>query len=210
MPTHGLQATTPQRSWGDRESPNIAPRFRTKDREIHDLHSLEVVNFTIRPTGKRCSLGVDAMIRSHSTRRPSPRLAPKWVSARAMLGLRAVVALLITLLQLASALHFTLVPHTFSAALGGVVHVHAESGARAAPRVAKHNARSPEIVADALSCLVDICPFADAPHGSLPCGAATVSGAAEFGAPGLLSEADARAANARRVFPSAPKTSPPV
>jgi hypothetical protein len=123
--------------------------------------------------------------------------------------LRALVAFLIALLQLASALHFTLVPHTFSAALGGVVHVHDDSGARLQPRAMARSARS-QLVPGAPACAPELCPFADAPHGSLPSVAATISGAARFGAPSLLGEADARTADTRRVFASAPKTSPPV
>jgi hypothetical protein len=121
--------------------------------------------------------------------------------------LRALVALVIVLLQFASALHFTLVPHTFSAALGGVVHVHGGTRAHASsPR----RGATPELLADAASCVVDICPFADAPHGSLPCAPATLSGVAAFGSPCLLTEAEARSPSARRVFLSAPKTSPPA
>jgi hypothetical protein len=138
------------------------------------------------------------------------RPATKAARARAFLGLRALVALLIALLQLTTALHFTLVPHTFSAALGGVVHVHGKAGLRTELPAATRGGRSQALVADALSCALDVCPFADAAHGSLPCAAATVSGAVAFGAPGLLSEAAARSPRTRRVFLSAPKTSPPV
>jgi hypothetical protein len=129
---------------------------------------------------------------------------------RVFLALRALVALLLTLLQLTSALHFTLVPHTFSAALGGVVHVHGELGVRAEPRAVTRGGHSPALVAGEPSCAVELCPFADATHGSLPDVGAEVSGVAAFGAPSLLGEADARSPDARRVFPSAPKTSPPV
>jgi hypothetical protein len=150
------------------------------------------------------------MIRSLPAFRPSIRHAPKVARGRAFLSLRALVAFLVALLQLTSALHFTLVPHTFSAALGGVVHVHGDSPARAEPRLFTRHAHSPTLVAAALSCVTDLCPFADAPHGSVPCAAATVSGTAAFGAPSLLGEAEARSPNTRRVFLSAPKTSPPV
>lgn len=120
-------------------------------------------------------------------------------------------ALLIALLQLSSALHFTLVPHTFSAALGGIVHVHAESLAPTdGARAPGHGTKSPSFVADALSCVVDLCPFVDAPHASPPNLAASISGAATFGRTSSLTEAEARSPNARRVFLSAPKTSPPV
>jgi hypothetical protein len=120
-----------------------------------------------------------------------------------------LIACSLMLLQLSSALHFTLVPHTFSAALGGVVHVHGPSRARAAPRAARAP-HSQTLVADALSCAVDVCPFADAPHGSLPFLAQAASHAATFGAAALLNETEPRSETARRVFLSAPKTSPPI
>lgn len=118
--------------------------------------------------------------------------------------------LVLALLQLGSALHFMLVPHTFSAALGGVVHVHTGSAARAEPRAHAHGAQAPAWVADAPACAAEACPFASAPQGSLARAAAPVSGAVAFGAPSLLSAAEARSPHARRVFLSAPKTSPPV
>jgi hypothetical protein len=149
------------------------------------------------------------MTRSPASGR-SGRPARKAGKVRVFLSWRALVATFVALLQLASALHFTLVPHSFSAALGGIVHVHGGSDARAEPRALTRAARSPAFVADAQSCAVDLCPFADAPHGSLPSVAARVSGSAAFGAACLLSEADARSPHARRVFSSAPKTSPPV
>jgi len=124
--------------------------------------------------------------------------------------LQALIAFSLVLLQLSCALHFTLVPHTFSAALGGVVHVHGSSRARVAPRGVARAPHSPALVADALSCAVDVCPFADAPHGSLPFLAQAASHAATFGATSLLSETEPRAETARRVFLSAPKTSPPI
>ena len=139
--------------------------------------------------------------------------ARKPAKAHVFLGLRALVAFLVASLQLSSALHFTLVPHTFSAALGGVVHVHGvgtRGRARAEPPAIARAAQPTVITTDALSCAVDRCPFADAPHASPACLAARVSGVAAFGAPALLNEAVARSPNTGRVFPSAPKTSPPV
>jgi hypothetical protein len=150
------------------------------------------------------------MIRSLPALRFDRRPTKKAAQSRIFLGLRAFVALSIAVLQLASALHFTLVPHTFSAALGGVVHVHGSSESPVAPQTLGRSSRTQALVADALSCVVDLCPFADAPHNSWPCAAATVSGAAAFGSVGQLSEAEARSPSARRVFLSAPKTSPPV
>ena len=151
------------------------------------------------------------MIRSLPATQPGTRPALKAAKSRVFLGLRALVAFVLTALQLLSALHFTLVPHTFSAALGGVVHMHGASPAvRTEPRTRTPNVRTETIAPDSLSCAVDLCPYADAPHGSLPGVEATVSGVVVFGTPRLLSEAPARSARTWRVFSNAPKTSPPV
>jgi hypothetical protein len=149
------------------------------------------------------------MTRAPLALRPSPRAAKRAAKTRVFVGLRALVAFAVTLLQLASALHFTLVPHSFSAALGGVVHVHGASQSRTEPRLG-HNQRSQAFVSDALSCAVDVCPFADAPHGSLPFAPSAVSGTATFGAATLLTETEPQHGAAWRVFLTAPKTSPPV
>jgi len=128
-------------------------------------------------------------------------------AARGVLGLYTLVGFLVTWLQLVSALHFTLVPHTFSAALGGVVHMHAEARAKEAPRRAS---RTPVARASTLACSVDVCPYANAPSSSPPCDPPEPSGAVTFGEARLLAKAEARAADTRRVFLSAPKTSPPA
>ncbi len=139
-----------------------------------------------------------AMNRSQAT--PSPQRA-----------LPTLVAWLVTLLQVVGALHFALVPHTFSAALGGVVHVHSEAFARAdsgsSVRVAQ---RTVALVSDAASCSVDSCPLADAPAGSVLPGASLATGWVSFGGVSLLGERATQAAASRRVFLNAPKTSPPV
>jgi hypothetical protein len=128
--------------------------------------------------------------------------------------LRALVAWLVTLLQVAGALHFALVPHTFSAALGGVVHLHAGSSAEASPRLSDRGAHpgSPgaSLVADALSCTADLCPAADVPPCSLLASASLATGWVSFGEVRLLGERAARSPESQRVFFSAPKTSPPV
>ncbi|HEY5374496.1 MAG TPA: hypothetical protein VIK01_12480 [Polyangiaceae bacterium] len=121
--------------------------------------------------------------------------------------LRAFVAWLVTLLQIVGALHFALVPHTFSAALGGVVHVHAAAGAQPS---ANRESRIASLVAGALSCTSDLCPTADVPPSSLLGGAAIATGWVRFGAACLLGERAACSPESQRVFLSAPKTSPPV
>jgi hypothetical protein len=131
--------------------------------------------------------------------------------------LRALVAWLVTLLQVAGALHFSLVPHTFSAALGGVVHLHVHGGssAEASPRLSDRAASRPgspgaSLVADALSCTADLCPAADVPPCSLLASASLATGWVSFGEARLLGERAARSPESQRVFLSAPKTSPPV
>jgi hypothetical protein len=129
--------------------------------------------------------------------------------------LRAFVAWLVTLLQVVGALHFALVPHTFSAALGGVVHVHGGSSAEAHSRLAGRAASQPgsssaSLVADTLSCTADLCPAADVPPCSLLASAAHASGWVSFGEARLLGKRAARSPESQRVFFSAPKTSPPV
>jgi hypothetical protein len=130
--------------------------------------------------------------------------------------LRAFVAWLVTLLQVAGALHFVLVPHAFSAALGGVVHVRAvvsaqtrtQSAERTQP--ASHEAHGTSLVAAALSCTADLCPTADVPPSSLLGSASLATGWVSFGEVRLLGERAACSLEAQRVFLSAPKTSPPV
>ncbi|HEY4103473.1 MAG TPA: hypothetical protein VGM44_06260 [Polyangiaceae bacterium] len=123
---------------------------------------------------------------------------------------RALVGFLLVFLQLASALHFTLVRHTFSAALGGVVHVHGETRREPAQRVSIQRSHARELTNASASCLIDICPYADAAHGSLPETASRLSGVAHFGEPRLLGAAEAESPRSRRMLQSAPKTSPPV
>jgi hypothetical protein len=136
-------------------------------------------------------------------------------SQHAQKPLRAFVAWLVTLLQVVGVLHFALVPHTFSAALGGVVHVHAVSSVQSAPPAERalsprRAARSASLVADALSCTADLCPTADVPASSLLGSASVATGWVTFGDVRLLGERAARVPESQRVFLSAPKTSPPV
>src|SRR6185369_14828530 len=110
--------------------------------------------------------------------------------------LQAALGLLVIVLQVLSALHFTLVRHGFSAALGGVVHVHAST--RAA------------LVSDTPACSAELCPDGNAPQSAAPHFELLAAGSAAFGEARLLSECAACTSESRRVFLSAPKTSPPV
>ena len=121
-------------------------------------------------------------------------------------SVRACVAWFVTLLQVVGALHFALVPHGYSAALGGVVHVHSVS-ASAVRRVAE---RGPALRAATATCISERCPVADAPQSSPPCFDLQATGSVEFGEARLLGERAARVPESLRLFLSAPKTSPPV
>src|SRR3954464_6304154 len=90
------------------------------------------------------------------------RFLPDYESVRALLGL-AVIAL-----QVLSALHFTLVRHGYSAALGGVVHVHAFSRGGRDPRAKRVALRTTTLTADAPSCGAELCPVGNAPHCPAP------------------------------------------
>jgi hypothetical protein len=125
-------------------------------------------------------------------------------------SLRALLGLLVIALQVVGALHFTLVRHGYSAALGGVVHVHALSRAEQGPRAKVAEPRTTALSAGVPACAAERCPVGDAPHGSAPRIELLAAGVIAFGEARLLSERAACASEARRVFLSAPKTSPPV
>jgi|SRR6185369_2670373 len=124
--------------------------------------------------------------------------------------LQAALGLLVIVLQVLSALHFTLVRHGFSAALGGVVHVHASTRAaqKSLPRIAPP--RSAALVSDTPACSAELCPDGNAPQSAAPHFELLAAGSAAFGEARLLSECAACTSESRRVFLSAPKTSPPV
>src|SRR4051812_24816205 len=90
------------------------------------------------------------------------RLRPDYKSLQALLGL-AVIAL-----QVIGALHFTLVRHAYSAALGGVVHVHAFSRSEQKPKSSAAVPGTETATRDAPACGAELCPVANAPHGSAP------------------------------------------
>ena len=118
----------------------------------------------------------------------------------------AFVALAVALLQLVGALHYSLVQHGYSAALGGVVHLHARAAAKSRARVAQVALVS----AEAPACGAELCSVASAPQSPALYFEAAVAGHVSFGQARLLGRALARSAGARRVILSAPKTSPPV
>jgi len=124
----------------------------------------------------------------------------------ALKSLYAFAALAVALLQLVSVLHFSLVQHGYSAALGGVVHLHSLARSEAKPL-----ARGVEVQsAEAPSCGAERCSVASAPQSPALYFEPAIAGHVSFGEARLLGRASARSAAARRVILSAPKTSPPV
>jgi len=123
---------------------------------------------------------------------------------------RALFGLAVIVLQLVSALHFALVRHGYSAALGGVVHVHASARAERRSPTKAATPRTTTLTADAPSCGTELCPVGNAPHGSAPRIELLAAGVIAFGEARLLSERAAHARETQRVFLSAPKTSPPA
>jgi hypothetical protein len=121
--------------------------------------------------------------------------------------LRAFLAWLVVLLQVVGTLHFALVPHAFSATLGGIVHSH---GATSVEAPQHRSERAPAVSAGMQACSAELCPAADVPPSSLLGGAALPSGWVSYGAACLLNGAVARSPESPRLFLSAPKTSPPV
>ena len=120
---------------------------------------------------------------------------------------RAVLAWLVALLQIVGTLHFALVPHSFSATLGGFVHSHGAASVEATRQRGEHTSA---VSVGLRACSADLCPAADVPPSSMLGGAALPSGWVNYGAACLLNGRAARSPESPRVFLSAPKTSPPV
>ena len=127
-------------------------------------------------------------------------------------SLRAFVALLVMSLQLLGALHFSLVKHSYSAALGGVVHVHAPSRVEQTPnlRIERERWRTTTLTNAAPSCIADLCQAANAPQSSAPQFEPLAAGSILFGDVRLLSERSRRTSESLLRLLSAPKTSPPA
>lgn len=125
---------------------------------------------------------------------------------------RALVALVVTVLQLVSVFHLALVPHAYSMAGGGLVHVHR------APRLvpdgtaahADDKARRATVECGSASSVTEQCPLADAPHGSPASLSCLASGSIVFGASQRLMEAALPRSEPLLRLLRAPKTSPPV
>lgn len=125
-------------------------------------------------------------------------------------SLRALLALVVIALQVIGALHFTLVRHGYSAALGGVVHVHASARAEQRSRAKAVAARTTAVTSDVPACAAELCPDANAPHDPAQRIESLFTGLIAFGGARLLSESAGASSESLRVILSAPKTSPPV
>lgn len=121
---------------------------------------------------------------------------------------RAPVALSVLLLQLFTALHFALVPHGFTADLGGFVHVHAR--ATQASSSASRPARHVSVVSGSAWCTPDSCPIGFAgPVSALPA-SASLSGLIALPVVVAVPPRQRDPIGRARVLSNAPKTSPPV
>ena len=122
------------------------------------------------------------------------------------------MGLAVIVLQVVGALHFTLVRHGYSAALGGVVHVHASARAeqKLQPKLVAPQAPTTAARSDAPSCAAELCPDANAPRASAPRFQLLLAGVIAFGDARLLSERAASSSESLPVLLSAPKTSPPA
>jgi hypothetical protein len=123
--------------------------------------------------------------------------------------LPALLGLVVIVLQIVGALHFTLVRHGYSAALGGVVHVHTSARADKT-RLEAAPVGTPALVSNVRACAVELCPDANAPQGATQHFELAATGFVAFGQVCLLGESAACSSEALRIFLSAPKTSPPV
>ena len=124
-------------------------------------------------------------------------------------SLQALLGLVVIVLQVLGALHFSLVRHGYSAASGGIVHVHSSSRAEHAPGSKLAASRVMTLAAEVPSCGTELCQAANAPQGSAPRVELLAAGMVAFGEVKLLCEPSVCSRESRRVFSSAPKTSPP-
>jgi len=123
----------------------------------------------------------------------------------------AYFAWFLLVLQVATALHFALVPHAFGTGLVSFVHVEQHVRAEGARLVRPRTpARAREAVQGYASCAADSCPIGFAGHGALELARFELSVALPEPSP---SEPPVLHSNGRlraNVLASAPKTSPPA
>jgi hypothetical protein len=116
----------------------------------------------------------------------------------------------LVLLQLATALHFALVPHGLSAGFGGFVHVHAASKHASASRVERVASPRSALVSEAASCASESCPIGFAGPHSVLLAAAQASGLLDLAIVAQLAPPARLAILRSRALLNAPKTSPPT
>lgn len=127
--------------------------------------------------------------------------------------LASILALCLVLLQLVTALHFSLVPHGLNARLTGLVHLHralsAESG-RALERVATEQAPNrPTLVAGIAACAPEECPLGFSGHSARPVSPSQLSSLIWLPQASELVAREQVASDRSWALLTAPKTSPP-
>lgn len=124
---------------------------------------------------------------------------------------RALVALCVVLLQLVTALHFSLIPHGFNAGLSGFVHVHAVPAAFAHELGPERRAASrPAVTVGSVSCTKDSCPLGFAGPSSVLLGSSQATGLVGLALAALRAPESRYFKERSRVLLAAPKTSPPA
>jgi hypothetical protein len=116
------------------------------------------------------------------------------------------------LLQLATALHFALVPHGFSAGLNGFVHVHAALSAEPAStkRALHQPSDQPSLVSHTASCSTESCPLGFAGAQSVLLARAGVPSVLELARAPQMALSPRAPVSRSRALLNAPKTSPPI
>ncbi|MES1176910.1 MAG: hypothetical protein ABUL62_21490 [Myxococcales bacterium] len=139
------------------------------------------------------------------TKRAPSSVRLRLAARRHVRALPGLVALGLVLLQLATALHFALIPHSFNAGLSGFEHVHRVLVNRAIEREPDR----PSLVTGAPSCAPDTCPIGFA--GPVSVLLAPAAATARIALP-IVNAALTHAPSARsraQLLLAAPKTSPP-
>jgi hypothetical protein len=126
----------------------------------------------------------------------------------------SAAALCLVLLQLVSALHFSLVPHRFGSGLRGLVHFHraqaAEPGVARASRATQPARNRQALVSDIAACAPDACPLGFTGALSRPVPSSQLSSLIWLPAAREHSSRKRINSDRARALLSAPKTSPPA
>jgi len=139
------------------------------------------------------------------------------MTKRAVHSLRppaSILALCLVLLQLVTALHFSLVPHGFGAGSGGLVHLHRARSAE--PRRTVEDAATqrapvrPTLVAGSAACAPDECSLGFSGHTFRTPSPSRLSSLIWLPKAGQLSARADIVRGRNRALLSAPKTSPPL